>query len=788
MFSFKKYQKRIFTSVDRYLLKLKQQKNRPGLAFVDYFEEFPFAETGVKDTLGYRAFPKNTKIPFLCLRVPTGGGKTVLACEILAKTKIDYLGQKNGLVMWFVPTEAIYTQTLEKFRNPNDIHRQQLTKLFGNNINVFSKDDALSRLKPPMMSDGLTIIVSIIDSFSMGQKVYKGGVDGYESFKSRLDKMNDLLISETKDSKGEKSEVAEDSLFNIIRSYNPVTIIDEGHKYTTELIQTTLSDLNPSFIWEFTATPNVGVSNVLHRTSPVELKEEQMIKLPIQIHHQPTWEDVIDKAIKLQKELEKSAEDEKKKTGRYIRPIVLIRPDQITEKEDKITPKEIKAYIAKAHRDIKMDGEDRMLAERYSEGKTDKSGSKKVDTLGEVHKLFSPDSNIRYIIAYNAIREGWDCSFAYIYANLSNIRSQTDAEQFIGRILRMPDAKETTQEKLNKSYIVTKAKTNSRTEHESSVDEIINIMTNSGFSSDEAIKSVISGEEDSSKLPLLSTRVIKTKTIQFPKLSFKNGKEEEELMIVKHLWEGFDIESLKLTTDIALIHEMCGITEIDIDDKEEWKSQVNDPQAAYGKLFYTEEDLSAEIARACRDKFFSAKDQLSVISKWVKKLAKANDIKELQRNFFVIKEYYKSERNKLREQFAKNKFSDLIKANKITTSNTHSWEVPSDDQYLYYPSGKFRNHLYSETENLNSEEKDFISQFLEGNKDIKWFYRNRENKDFHIQGYWGKFYPDFVYQTSKGDLGVVEYKGREDDLDKEKKQLGETYAKLSKIQFSWNKI
>src|SRR3989344_3746651 len=290
MFTYKDYQNKVLKSVDSfigYLLKY----NKPTLAWAEYFDSRISEETGIKDIIGYKNYIRSPKTPFTCIRVPTGGGKTILACETVVKTQLQYLNRQGGLVVWFVPTEAIYTQTLEKLKDPNDAHRQVLLRNF-TNVNIFSKSDALKSLRPHHMQNGsISIIVSIIDSFTMGKKVFEDAIDGYEQFNYMVEENKEILLEQTTiENKDQK--IGKVSLFNIVRIYNPQVIVDEGHLHGSELIQSTIADLNPSIIWEFTATPK-SFSNILHRTSPIELKIEDMVKLPIQIRHEPSWQDVI---------------------------------------------------------------------------------------------------------------------------------------------------------------------------------------------------------------------------------------------------------------------------------------------------------------------------------------------------------------------------------------------------------------------------------------------------------------------------------------------------------------
>ncbi len=100
----------------------------------------------------------------------------------------------------------------------------------------------------------------------------------------------------------------------------------------------------------------------------------------------------------------------------------------------------------------------------------------KVDDLRNV-ELMSPDCEIRYIITVNALKEGWDCPFAYILASLANKTSKVDVEQILGRILRQPYAKQHTAPLLNTSYVLT-----SSSDFRATLDSIVEGLNKSGFS------------------------------------------------------------------------------------------------------------------------------------------------------------------------------------------------------------------------------------------------------------------------------------------------------------------
>lgn len=158
---------------------------------------------------------------------------------------------------------------------------------------------------------------------------------------------------------------------------------------------------------------------VIVEINPTALKAEHMVKLPVIVYHSHDKKNLIDSVIGLRNNLEKAAVAEEKISGRYIRPIVLFQA-QPDAQENSDTFDKIK--IAKSNELRNTD-------------------------------LMSRDCAIRFIITINALKEGWDCPFAYILASLANKNSQIDVEQIVGRILRQPYTTNNTDKILNASYI-----------------------------------------------------------------------------------------------------------------------------------------------------------------------------------------------------------------------------------------------------------------------------------------------------------------------------------------------
>jgi len=232
----KKYQEKTLYQLSRFLNISKT--HGPEMAFIyiaknSYKDEF-FGE----------------KIPFICIKIPTGGGKTLVGCYATTQIMDSFLEEKmgRGIVMWFVPSEPIKSQTLRKFKDRKDVHRKILDDSFGNNIKIFSNEEAL-KIRKEDVEDNLCIIISSLDAFRK-EKTLQNKYKVYQE--------NGALINHFENI-GEANLLEKDdsgiikSLANVIKLSNPLIVIDEGHKTKTELSIKFLKDLNPSFIIEYTA-------------------------------------------------------------------------------------------------------------------------------------------------------------------------------------------------------------------------------------------------------------------------------------------------------------------------------------------------------------------------------------------------------------------------------------------------------------------------------------------------------------------------------------------------------
>lgn len=375
-------------------------------------------------------------LPYVCLRVPTGGGKTLLAAHAIGLALSDLLRAERGVVLWLVPSRTILDQTADALRDPRHPYRQALAHGSGEfpgagPVEVLTIDGAL-QLSRATVEGATVVIVSTIQAFkaedTTGRKVFSQN-DALAEHLLNLPagRISDLI-------KGADGKPVP-SLVNALRLRRPVVIVDEAHNARTELSFTTLGAVLPSCIVEFTATPDRkrNPSNVLHHVSAAELKAESMVKLPLRViaRHPSQRDQLLAEAVTLRTDLEKVAAGEAQATGEYLRPILLVQAEKVDACE------ELRERLVQ---DYRLDRSEIMI----SVGK--------LDELKDIKDISSPKCPVRVILTVEKLREGWDCPFAYVLCSLKETRSATAIEQIVGRILRLPGARAKRHPDLNCAY------------------------------------------------------------------------------------------------------------------------------------------------------------------------------------------------------------------------------------------------------------------------------------------------------------------------------------------------
>lgn len=745
MLQLKTYQQRTIDELKEFLVNASTLKGERGvrLAYLDQVGD---------EERHYKPIQGAEQAPYLCVKIPTGGGKTLVACHTLPVILESYLQEKNGkgLVMWFVPSDAIRAQTLLNLQNRNHPYREILDTKFGNNVKVFTLEEALSIQKSDLQNN-LCIVVASLQAFRRTDKAW---LKVFQNNGSLLSHFEDLVEDTDFLAKDEGGDIVY-SLGNVIRINNPIIILDEGHNVQTKLSYDLLVDLNPSFVLEFTATPR-SESNVLVKVLASELKAEKMIKIPIYLSNATQWQEAIRDGVDQLKKLDKIAIREKTQTKEYIRPIALLQAEQEKEDEDKIYVDKIKNFLL----------EEMKIPEEEIAIKTSKNDEiKGID-------LLSSKCPIRYILTVNALKEGWDCPFAYVLVSVANIGSKLAVEQTMGRILRLPNAKDKKSVDLNCSYVYTSSESFSKASN-----AVIDGLEANGFSKADL-------RENKGKVVAEKTefeRAIKDVDIKIPYMSLKSKKEA--LAFNRDLiGDSFKVYEQYKPFIINFHDDQNQVIKIDIKKEDEilWYVQGKLLLKMYPEDFSLEE-LENWLRKNVRRTVISADEMAKYISKVVADLSKSHDIEELSLNRFRLRERIQEEIQVLIDQFAKEKFDKLLASGEIDAKS--SCYLPEKSILLTRISTmEPKKHLFEKAGYLNGEETDFALR-LDILENIEWWYRNREKEDFYLQGWKsGKFYPDFIVKTKGGKYILVEYKG-EDRLSNEdtgyKVELGNLWQNLS---------
>lgn len=365
--------------------------------------------------------------PYCCIRLPTGGGKTLLAAHAVKIAADEWMERRYAPVLWLVPSNAIQTQTVDALKQPRHPYRLALEEAFGA-IAVFDTDER-RQIRPRDFLDKTVVIVGTMQTFRVNtpsdRNVYRTDENLEDHFRDAS--MHEGLELE---SEGPRRGDIAYSFANVLYRQRPLLILDEAHNFMTGLSAAVKERLRPSAIIEFTATPKPH-SNVISSASAIELKTAEMIKMPIHLTQHGSWQQAVNAAVMNRAALEPIGRAD---PGR-IRPIVLYQAQPAIEGAEATIDKLLEHLTSVERIDRK--------AIAIATG-----DQRELDGVD----LFDPGCTIEHVITVQALKEGWDCSFAYVFCSLASLSSPGAVEQLLGRVLRMPFAARRASEELNRAY------------------------------------------------------------------------------------------------------------------------------------------------------------------------------------------------------------------------------------------------------------------------------------------------------------------------------------------------
>src|SRR5665213_2740328 len=805
----KKYQLRVLDEAKIYLSELaKQQAAANKHAALDAWDTVRVPGRRYSE----RRNGLGKDMPNFCLKVPTGGGKTLLATQILGLIYSTILERRNGagLVLWVVPSDQIYKDTLKALRDRNHFYRFSLEHAVSRRVDVWEKHE-ISRLTPSQLHGSLNVVLVKLASANRETKDQlkmfqdSGGnivmhfpaeddSPAHRALKRKFPNME--MLAEDED-KGEF--LVKTSLANLIRLNEPPVILDEGHKAYSDLARKTIEGFNASIVVELSATPNPE-SNILCRVSGEELLREGMIKLPINIcnSNEGRWENCLSKAKLKREELEKIAEKEYDETRREIRPIVLVQVERVGKDQRDaglIHSEQIKEYLIQ-----RLGVNETEIAIKTSE-KDDIEG---IDLLAE-------GCRINWIITKAALQEGWDCPFAYILVSLNNTGSAQSMTQLIGRVLRQPFAEKTDHFELNESYVYCL-----RQRADIIAKDVKKALEKEGY--EEGDGSVLDKSGDPKTAPRQTSffrrefqglyRPFHGK-IYLPRFCVREGKDYEGLDYFRHLISQVDVDQFRYD-------QLKWDLDDEMDKAKDFYYRATLGQGGLdavgqqeGSYYEADDVVRAWLVASLPYDYFSFKQLRRVVAKVAGQLCKTNA--QLESRLGLVKftlrnkccEFIERETNRLAEAAFDRLYEDgrlcfYLECVECRFQIPSSIEIRTLGRLRHHDDSDVEKSLfdYAERAGFNQYEAE-VALVLDKHPEVLWWYQNKVGRDsFAIQGFHqNRIHPDFVVQNGEDQkpvarVVVVESKGQHlggNPDTKYKEKIASRFSEIGKT-VSWQKL
>ena len=153
----KSYQKAVMRDLSAYLSIL-DEYNNIDKAWRHFWREKDIA-VGMNGVPGYNEDIKG--VPHICMKVPTGGGKTFMACASVKRIFDEMPKSKPKVVVWLVPSDPILVQTIKNLSDPDHPYRQRLNADFSGRVGVYTKEMLLNgqNFSPDIVANQLTVCI-----------------------------------------------------------------------------------------------------------------------------------------------------------------------------------------------------------------------------------------------------------------------------------------------------------------------------------------------------------------------------------------------------------------------------------------------------------------------------------------------------------------------------------------------------------------------------------------------------------------------------------------------------
>ena len=721
-------------------------RNYPKSAWQRLAESGGVAESAVGTGYASRTDDAGRSIPHVCFKVPTGGGKTLLAAAALER-----LSRQTGLTLWITPTRAIYEQTRAALRNREHFYRHMLECASGGRVKLLEKDDLFTRAD---IANYLCVMLLMLPAANRRKgreflKMFRDSGRYPTFFPDSDDALGDArLLNEYPDTLERASEngPVKQSLFNVFKMLRPVVVLDEAHKAygakkreANEEFVRSVNRLDPSLVIELSATPNRGISNLLVDVTGVQLKNEEMIKLPVQVKSSTNadWHDTLMEAHNELGRLNAEGVSLQTSEGRYIRPIAVVRVERTGRDQrdgERIHAEDVREYLVQ------------------SLGVPAKAVAVKSSEMDELRgmDLLSEFSPVRWIITKAALMEGWDCPFAYVLVMLDNTRAQRAITQLVGRVMRQPHARRTGREALDQCYVYC-----CNTDVGVAVSQVKNGLEQEGLTG--LGDMVLSDSPDFQRVPFQRRQAFRDRDIFLPLVLHRDGVDWLEMDYQRHILPGVDWGAIEAPDPQSSFPERA-----------RWQWATVDVGDAL-PVFHADRELY--IDKTVRISWFARRLSDVVPNPWqaarisrqlVEKLRAAGDADDAihdRRSYlaFALREYVA----KTVERQAEEVFRDKLSGREIRFDleagqpnfrmvDTYEVPVPGDAGGLLHPDGRpIQISLFEPVyvQQFDSKLELSFARYLDEQKALQWWHRVavRQRGDYYLRGWkQDRIWPDFV--------------------------------------------
>ena len=773
-------------------------REKRGRRITDEMREYPRAaweelraSGGIAETAGNNYVSRSNSvgepIPHICLKVPTGGGKTLLAAAALER-----LNRPTGLTLWMVPTRAIYDQTKAALWNREHPYRQMLERASGGNVKVLKKDDNLTLYDVQNYLCVMLITLQGINRKSNPDFLRLNRDSGdYLSFFPDGDDLGAHdgflnLYPKFRPDDGAGLPIQQ-SLRNVIRMCQPVIILDEAHKAykatsdRTDRLVGTVNSLDPSMVIELSATPDRRVSNILVDIPGTRLHREEMIKLPIRViaESQTDWQHTLTTAHAKLEELQADADSLQNAEDRYIRPIAVVRVENTGEKQrgkGTIHSEDVRDYLVQ------------QLGVKPEEVAVKAS---KLDELRGTD-LLSEYSPVRWVITRAALMEGWDCPFASVLVMLDNTQSRKALTQLVGRVMRQPHTQLTGYAKLDECYVIC-----SSTPVGTVIEQVRYGLEHEGLTGLEDY--VFGGGGTTQRVTVTRRQEWRGKNIFLPKVMHKAGQyaedEWEELDFHRHLLSAVDWDAITAPDPQDAMPEPASqdTVAIHLDEVTGIRSQ----QGPSNELDVEKRVTLDWFARGLTDIVPNAWQASRIAADFLRKLGQSglseNDIFDRRSRYFkMLRDGVRAALDEESKAVFHDKLNDGdisfdLTASKYAFQLKETYDIPMAGRPSIMTGNdgqQLRLNLYEPAyeQHFNPGLEQPFARYLDEQKAIQWWHRVavRQGGDYFVRGWReDRIWPDFVAiaNTNYGQphLLVFETKGEHlrgtDDTEYKKKVL-----------------